>query len=546
MATLDDSSKQATGWRARPAAFAARARARAADTTPGEIAAPAIVAAVAVAFIAISVWWVLEDKRIPSGDNGKHLLIAFGYNDYIRDGNPMATLGVYNLYPPLVHLVGALGSLVAGPSVAVAVITENLVFVPLLAFGCYGAGKAAFGRWAGVLAAVFAFATPMVGSLFHVFMLDAPTAALVAVTVWGLLASEGFSRVGVAGLAGVAAGAGMYAKSTFPLFVIGIVLVMLARGGWREWRGWLTFGGVWLAIASPWYLKHADSILGQTEGAVAGEQPNWYGAVPYPDRFSLDNFTWYWWNLVNNQLYLPLTVFLLIGAGYFAWRWLGRRDPGTAIPELLVGGLFAYVSVSFITLDDPRYTLPALVYAAVIGTGWIVQARRPLGGLAVAALVAVLVLNTSMLNRGSPRVEANIKLPGSVASPISENQLKVASTTGYIESQPDPAGGQPIADLLERAHDDGARRVVFEPESLNNGGYSLNGLSVLARGAGLEVPGYTSDLVQEETDIFVFRRGVEEMETEPCLLSPAIGDGTAFYVQWGPADPDAEYRCPTG
>lgn len=545
MDARDDSSKHTRARRGGPALVASRLRAHASKTTALGLAAPAIVAVVAIAFIAISVWWVLEDQRMPSGDNGKHLLIAFGVADYLHDGRLLSPLGVYNLYPPLVHIVGGLGSLVAGPSIETAIITENLVFVPLLALGCYGAGKETFGRWTGALAAIFAFATPMIGALFHVFMLDAPTAGLVAMTVWGLLASDRFSRVGVAALAGVAAGAGMYAKSTFPLFVVGLAAVMLARGGWREWRGWLAFGGVWLAISSPWYIKHWTSIAGQTEGAVVGEQPFWYDDVPYPDRFSLDNFTWYGWNLVNNQLYLPLTLFLLIGIVYFGWRWLARRDPGDAFPELLVGGLVAYVGVSFITLDDPRYTLPALVYAAVLGTGWIARTPKPVAALAAAALVGILVLNTSMLNRGVPSRQWTIQLPGANASPIQENQLKVVSTVGYVEAQPDPRGGKPVLDLLKRAYEDGARQVVFEPDSLNNGGYNLNGLSVLARGAGLKVPGYSADLVREPTDIFVIRRGVKEMGGEPCLLSPASGDGTAFYIQWGPPDPKPDYHCPS-
>ena len=39
-------------------------------------------------------------------------------------------------------------------------------------------------------------------------------------------------------------GVGMYTRSTFVLFILGLFLVMLARGGWRRWRGVLLFGGV--------------------------------------------------------------------------------------------------------------------------------------------------------------------------------------------------------------------------------------------------------------------------------------------------------------
>ncbi len=519
----------------------ARTRLRAAGG--GELAPPALVAAIALAFMGISLWWILNDHRLPNGDNGKHLLLAFGYHDTILAGFPLSPLAQYNLYPPLVHYVGAFGSLVSGPSVVAAILSENLVFVPLLALGCYGAGRIAFGPWAGAMAAAFAFASPMIGSLFHVFMLDGPTTAMVAVTVWGLLASDRFSRVGVAALAGVAAGAGMYAKSTFPLFLIGILAVMMLRGGWRNWRGWLAFGGVWFAITAPWYVKHWSDLAGQTKGAAVGIQPYWYGNVPYPSRFSLDNFTWYGWNLVNNQLYLPLTIFLAVGIVYALWSWLARKDPGYA-PELLAGGAMSYVAISFITLDDPRYTLPGLVYAAVLGTGWIVRAKRPVRVLGVSVLVAVLILNTVMLNFAFPaKGSHSIELPNAVANPIASGQLVLSSSAGYIEGQPDP-GPFTVLELLERARADGARRVMFQPESLNNGGYNLNGLGVFARDAGLAYLPPDPKLLERDSDIFVFRLTPTKQYPHPCIKSPTIADGTWLYIQWGPTRPKPDIHCP--
>ena len=41
---------------------------------------------------------------------------------------------------------------------------------------------------------MLALATPMVLDLFHVFMLDAPLAATVALALWAFLASDRFSK----------------------------------------------------------------------------------------------------------------------------------------------------------------------------------------------------------------------------------------------------------------------------------------------------------------------------------------------------------------
>jgi hypothetical protein len=383
----------------------------------------------------------------------------------------------------------------------------------------------------------------MVGSLFHVFMLDAPTAALVALTVWGLLACERFSRLGVSVLAGVAAGAGMYAKSTFPLFILGLLAVLLLRGGWRQWRGWLAFGAAWFLISAPWYLYHWTDLRGQTQGAVVGVQPFWYGNVPYPARFSFDNFTWYAWNLVNSQLYLPLTLFVVIGSVYAVWRWLARRDPGYA-PELLGGALVSYVAISFITLDDPRYTLPALVYGAVLGTGWIVQAVKPIRVLAAGALVAVLVLNTLMLNFAFPAAGApSIKFPGATMNPIASGELRLASSFGYIEGQPS-SGPSAVRDLLRRAHADGARQVSFQAASMNTGGYNINGLEVFARSVGLEGMGNDRNYITNKSQIYMFRTTPSKRFGKPCLKSPIINDGTYLFIQWGPAKPKLDLHCP--
>ena len=132
------------------------------------------------------------------------------------------------------------------------VIAQNLVFVPLLALGCYGAASIAYDRAAGVLAVMFALGTPMIINQFHSFLLDAPAAALAALSVWALLASRRFERVGISVLAGVAVGLGTLTKQTFFPFVVGLIAVMLIRGGWRYPRGAGAFAGAAALVAGPW------------------------------------------------------------------------------------------------------------------------------------------------------------------------------------------------------------------------------------------------------------------------------------------------------
>ncbi|HYB22707.1 MAG TPA: glycosyltransferase family 39 protein [Solirubrobacteraceae bacterium] len=143
--------------------------------------------AVAVAFVALTCWWLSRDRAIPVFDAGLHLGFALDVYESLGSGHLGRALTESGPYPPLTYLVGALGLLVGGVGVAPPILAQNVVFVTLLALGCYHVGRLAFGRLAGLLAVVFALGSPMVIEGFHEFMLDVPEAALVAVALWAIL-----------------------------------------------------------------------------------------------------------------------------------------------------------------------------------------------------------------------------------------------------------------------------------------------------------------------------------------------------------------------
>ena len=501
-----------------------------------------------VVFVLISLWWQNIDQSLPNGDYGKHLDIAFGYYNLISHGYVGAPFKAYNLYPPLTHLAGAYFSLIAGgPSILRMVMGENLFFVPMLAFGCYWAGSIAFGRFAGVLAAAFGLGTPMIISLFHQFMTDGPTAAMVAITVAAMLATERFSRARMSVVAGLLAGIGAYTRATFVLFILGLLLVMVLRGGWRERKGLGLFVLSAVVIAGPWYGLHFHDLYSQTSGAVSAQQPLWYGSHPYPSDNQPLKYTWYAWDLVNVQLYLPLALFSLIGVVTLSVGWIRNRSSDSLLPELLIGGFVGYLGVSLLTLEDPRYTIPALVYVAVIATGWIVRVRwRSLEVALAVLLLAVVVFNTTQINKAWPGVNATITLPGQeIGSPIGQGTLVIANTFGYFAGQPAPAPARAtILRFLERIKHDGATAVTFDSQSLNSGGYNLNQLSLLATIAGLKVAGFAADTVTSPSTWWIFRSSPATTHSPPCLSSPAMNDTTGFYTVPGPLGPGERWRCP--
>jgi hypothetical protein len=146
-----------------------------------------------------------------------------------------------------------------------------------------------------------------------------------------------------------------------------------------------------------------------------------------------------------------------------------------------------------------------------------------------------------MLNWVSGTRTVSWDLPGATVSPIGEGTFTAFSNRGYIEGQPyeDPVAPGFI-ELLKRAKADGAEQVVFQPESMNSGGFNLFGLAIFARTAGLHVPGFDFQALGPE-DIYVFRVGRDEVGTPACLES---WDTTGIYMQKGPPAPGKPYYCP--
>ena len=568
----------------------------------------AAMAAAALGFIAVSVWWVLADGWVPNGDAGRHLVITSSYLNAVEGGDLLYPLNSpptidSEFYPPFVHLVGVLGSLVGGFGVVTGVVTLNLFFVPLLAIGCYGIGSYVFDRWAGVLAVVFVLGTPILISQFHVYMLDAPVTALVAMSVWLLLISKNFSRTGIAALAGVAVGCGILSKATFPIFVVGVVAVLIARGGWRQWQGLLVFFGVALLICQPWLMLHEDLLRSRADRALdmpqdnspadgklgllvlvsillavgwahstsvvvrqraAGGWRSWHGVVAVlggallvvllglmveqglgrssgdPRQVNeladgvLGNYGAYFWGALVVQLLVPLFIFLAIGLGHSVWSVLRRRAPDGVL-ELLAGLVAGVVAVAMMDWFNTRYDMPLLPYAAVLGVGWIRAFRDVrLRAVAAAALVAVALLNSVMINSG---VGGQV----TVHMPFSDRYATVFSDSGYIENQ--PRSDVRVDDLLEDAHAAGARKVIFQPETLNTGGFNLNGLTVFARMADLSTP--PSWLVEElgPADIYLTR---EPLSPDRFACVAVNYETHGVFVYRGGPPGSGEPWCPPG
>ena len=206
----------------------------------------------------------------------------------------------------------------------------------------------------------------------------------------------------------------------------------------------------------------------------------------------------------------------------------------------------SYLTISLITLEDPRYTIPALVYVAVLAGGWVALIdRRSLRWLAVATLSAVAVLNTDEINRGSPAWNVTINLPKATTNPIGQGTLRVFSGAGYFANTPQrsPMRSE-LLDFFAALKSQGATSIAFDATSMNNGGYNLDTLSVLARLVDLKVAGYAADTVTSPDIVWIFRNTPQAAHHAYCIVSPTLRDGTGLFAVRGPLGPSARISCP--
>ena len=458
----------------------------------------------------------------------------------LQAGNLLGPFTFKNVYPAVGQLVGGVGALVGGINVASPIIAENLVFVPLLALGCYQTGRLLFGPLAGMLAVLFALGSALLISLFHVFLLDAPVAALVAIAVWLILASEDFRRPAVAGVAGLTVGLGVNVKVQFALFVAGLVAIVLVHGGWRNWRGFAVFAVVALAVGLPWYVVHSYELARMVSLASSGPGTP---AGNIPATLSTGNLTWYFWSILNSQLLAPLFVLAATGITWTLVMAVRERGRNAARLEFLLGGVSAWLTITFVTPHhDIRYGVPLLGFLAVAGTGWIACVSRPVRVAAIAVLVLGVSANILGIDFGVGR---EVKLALVRTPPASEqvpDRIVLYSPNGFLAAAPSRDGDVP--GLLEALRRAGVRTIAWSAEQAAQPDFSSEGLTPLAQIAGLrpvttEIPEYS----RSASVATLIHESVSDHSPPTCTR---LSDGTGVWVvRYDAVAKELAFYCPT-
>jgi 4-amino-4-deoxy-L-arabinose transferase-like glycosyltransferase len=508
----------------------------------------AAIGATAV-YIALTCWWLTKDRSIPIYDAGDHLETALQFHQMIAGGDLLGPLNHESPYPPFGPLVGAIGVFFGGVNVASPIIAENLVFVSLFTLGCYRTGRLLFGAKAGLMAALFVLGSALLAAQFHVFMLDPQEAAVVALSMWLLLECDDFSRVGLSGAAGAAVGLGAVTKVQYPGFVVGLLAIMLLRGAWRNRRGMLAFAGAAAVVGVPWYLNHIAQFSTFVQVSTANPIVV-QGDIP--PLLSWENFSWYFWNMLNSQMMVGLFLLFVGGAVWTATTLVRRRREawgaklGTestmgARLEFFVGAVVGWVWITITPSHDIRYALPLLPYLAVLATGWIVYLPRAARWAAIAVLVVGVAANTLGTTFG---VGKTVQL--TLANPLPPGEefadtVTFYSTAGFLVAAPQRDGDVP--GLLEALHRNGVNTVAWSARQSREPDFNTEGLLPLVRIAGL-----TPVLTREPE--YANSSGTATLIHTPVTAGTPptctkLSDGTGVWVvRFNPARGTTELYCP--
>ena len=349
------------------------------------------------AFLVIAVVssvWMAVDRRPPEWDNANHLERAVQCSRDLRTGDVRGILERSSFYPPLVLCLAGAGMLL-GLSDAAAAGAVMVGFLGLGIAAVYLLGRALADGTVGVAAALLFGSAPFVVFSTLRFQLDLPLAAMVALALAVLLATDGLTRRPMALAFGVVCGLGMLTKPTFALYVLVPVIMVLARGGRRGVANVLLATLVATVISLPWFGPRLFGLQAQF-GARAFRQAAEAG---YPETLSLAGVTFYP-RMLLQQFGVGASLLFALGLVVAAWRrqWLML---GTLL------GPFFVLSV-LIQNKNLRFTLPLLGVMAVIAALTLTTLPRGVRRGAVIALVLLGAVQVAAIVSGIP---PNVRLP---------------------------------------------------------------------------------------------------------------------------------------
>ena len=281
---------------------------RSAWLDPADLRSAIALALLAAAANAI---WVFLDHSTPSWDQSSYLTVAITFRDALQNGGPKDLFNAIRDTDPArgpLFTTSILPFMLVFGDGARTGLLPNLVLAPVLYLAAGQIAWIVFRNGAArLLAIVFVATMPLLVGLQHEVLQDFVLLTLTTVSILLLLMGEGFTRRWYCVGLGVAMGLGTLTKVTFPIFVLGPLLVVLIevayahfsarRAGERGPDLGATAVNLGLAalayvvVIAPWYLTNLQPTLDYINSTTSG--PLSEGAGPeHPFTFhAIASFT---------------------------------------------------------------------------------------------------------------------------------------------------------------------------------------------------------------------------------------------------------------
>jgi 4-amino-4-deoxy-L-arabinose transferase-like glycosyltransferase len=435
-----------------------------------------VSAAIALAILAAIAngVWILLDHSQPSWDQSFYLATSLHYQEAFSGGGPGELLSTIKdtdpSHGPLFTILMLPFLYLFGPEQGSG-LALNLLIAPVLYFSAGEIAWIVFRNWVARLLAIFLVATmPLMVGLFHNVLQDFLLVTLATLSLLLLLKSEGFQRRWMTWAMALTMGLGTLTKVTFPLFVIGPVLVVVIQvvasmlaarrdgepGANRDRlrRLAVNLGGaalVYLAVAFVWYGPNFSETIDYVRSTTSG--PLALGAGP-TNPYTFDAVTSFTTGVVNSNLSWVILLTGLVALALSAERVRAlftrplRWTPLANLAFLLAWAVIPYLSVALAHNQDVRLMAPALPAVAILVAGAVAGVRRRRARIALAGF-AVIVLSYQTLTHVTDvtpgflpdRVSVSV---GSYDAVIGLNSEPI----GY-ERLPEPDYGTPVIEYIE-------------------------------------------------------------------------------------------------
>ncbi len=422
----------------------------------------AFLAVLVLVLSAANLAWLKADTRPPSWDPAGHAIATIRLSRVPLLPDPLQAVQQWftqTEYPPLVYWLSAPLAHLFWPS-ADTFAGIHALFLAILLLATYGVARSMGGTGAGLVAACVVGLYPILYGLERHYLLDFPLTAMVALSNWLLIRSEGFRERRTALVYGASLGLGMLTKWPFALFVAGPFLVTVAFRVGRErarWKNLLWASGTGFLVAAPWYIANFRSTI-----AFAATQSAWAQAEGDPLLGSIVLLKYYALALVEQQILLPFAALALLGLLVVVARRGLRHDTLFLLSWIAL----PYLYFTFAANKDPRFTVPYLTALAIfsaLGLAWLKP--RAVRAALTALIALYALLQFSGLSWGmSQRLPSGV-LPSRFGIHLGSHVLPIYSEVVHMASPAAPEDWQEQAmlhDLLATlSPQNGTRHAVL-------------------------------------------------------------------------------------